>query len=204
MSGDSWVQPLVEGRGAKARLKAGSFLSIFIQKKWPKVQDLNENFPLCLEANCFMQPWSALNFGQWVGAATAWSAHSWICHYFGHLAHSLLHYNHQQTGGDLLDDQEPPGWEQLMRMFSFWESIWHGRRQETGILGNKSSVWQCSATVCHWEEEIRMQCFLTQYIGRVSNVTLCPQVPNISLALIHFRWGPVSSAISEICFVVLR
>ena len=24
-------------------------------------------------------------------------------------------------------------------------------------------------------------------IGRVSNVTLCPQVPNISLALIHFR-----------------
>jgi len=24
-------------------------------------------------------------------------------------------------------------------------------------------------------------------IGRVSNVTLCPQVPNISLVLIHFR-----------------
>jgi len=31
---------------------------------------------------------------------------------------SPLHCDHQQTGGDPLDDQEPPGWEQLMRMFS--------------------------------------------------------------------------------------
>jgi len=45
---------------------------------------------------------------------------------------------------------------------------------------------------------------LWKIIGRVSNVMLSPQVPNISLELIHFRWGPVSGAISEICFIVLR
>jgi len=42
---------------------------------------------------------------------------------------------------------EPPGWEQLMKMSSSRTlgSIQHRRRQEIGILGNKSSVRQRSA-----------------------------------------------------------
>jgi len=45
---------------------------------------------------------------------------------------SLLHCNHQQTGGDPLDVHEPPGWEQFMRMFSLRTlgSILHGGRQD--------------------------------------------------------------------------
>jgi len=65
---------------------------------------------------------------------------------------ALLYYmyciNHQQTGGDLLDVHEPHGrGEQLLTMFSprTLGSIRHGGRQEIGILGNKSSVRQCSA-----------------------------------------------------------
>jgi len=69
----------------------------------------------------------------------------YVCHHPITMS-SLLHWDHQQTRGDPMDDNEPPGWEQLMRMFSLRTlgSI-RIRRQKTGILGNKSSVWQRSS-----------------------------------------------------------
>ena len=50
-------------------------------------------------------------------------------------------------GGDLLADQDPPGWEWLTRTFSprILGSTRLGGRQRKGILGIKSSVRQRSA-----------------------------------------------------------
>jgi len=55
---------------------AKKLLYIFIQKKWPKVKDLGENFPPCLSRAAMTSPkfWS-------MGGAAARSAHSWIRHW---------------------------------------------------------------------------------------------------------------------------
>jgi len=47
---------LVGGQG-QSPPEAESFLYIFIQKKWPKVKDLSENLPPCLES-CRSKFWS--------------------------------------------------------------------------------------------------------------------------------------------------
>jgi len=45
--------------------EAESFLSIFIQKEWPKVKGLNDSSPLVSEADSLAQPRSTHNSGQW-------------------------------------------------------------------------------------------------------------------------------------------
>jgi len=53
--------------GSSVESGAESFLSIFIQKKWPKVKDLNESLPSCLRQTALRshdQP-QVLVSGQW-------------------------------------------------------------------------------------------------------------------------------------------
>jgi len=44
---------------------------------------------------------------------------------------------------------------------------------------------------------LRLNSLLSDFIGRVSNVTLCHEVPNFLFLFINFRWGEVS------CFICL-
>jgi len=75
--------------------------------------------------------------------------------------------DHKQIGGDPLLVHEPPGWEQLIRMFSLRTlgTIRHGGRQQIRILGNKSSVRQRSARSSPTRrrvsrENVNVECFL--------------------------------------------